>query len=36
MWGLRLSLALPFVTTPREMLEMRYRWRERVEWTTPG
>lgn len=30
MWGLRLSLALPFVTTPCEMLEMRCRWREPV------
>jgi hypothetical protein len=36
MWELRLSLALSFVTTPREMLAMRHRWRERYEWTTPG
>jgi hypothetical protein len=28
--GSRLSLASPFVTTFREMLEMRHLWRERV------
>ena len=28
--GSRLSLASPFVTTFREMLEMRYLWREPV------
>jgi nucleoside-diphosphate-sugar epimerase len=29
-WGSRRSLVSPFVTTFREMLEMRYLWREPV------